>query len=181
MEHAIPKLSKSLLYTASYEVTLSGTLLKGSTLRANAFYKSKCPYVCLFVCLSVRHFFSLSLTVFLPPLPKVKCPNFLDIRNPWGKIMKKKVSDLKTFGHEACKIAAMKRKKITDFFLHLFTSFKRLFAPNFWSPMSKLFRYFESLGKSNGKKWSQTVKHLLIMGVKSLRNKKLVFRRILPY
>ena len=30
--------------------------------------------------------FSLPLTVFLPPLPEVQRPNFLDIWNPWGKI-----------------------------------------------------------------------------------------------
>ena len=29
----------------------------------------------------VRHTFSLRLTVFLPPLPEVQCPNFLDFRN----------------------------------------------------------------------------------------------------
>ena len=29
------------------------------------------------------------LTVFLPPLPEVTCPIFLEIRNPWGKVMEK--------------------------------------------------------------------------------------------
>ena len=33
--------------------------------------------------------------------------------------------------------------------------FKRLFAPTSRSRMSKMFRDSESLGKSNGKKWSQ--------------------------
>ena len=33
-------------------------------------------------------------------------------------------------------------------------SFKRLFAPTSWSRMSNIFRDSESLGKSNGKKWS---------------------------
>ena len=28
---------------------------------------------------------SLHLNVFLPPLPEVQCPNFLDFPNPWGK------------------------------------------------------------------------------------------------
>ena len=41
------------------------------------------------VCLSVRHTFSLRLTLFLPPLPEVKCPNFLDFWNPWGKVMER--------------------------------------------------------------------------------------------
>ena len=38
---------------------------------------------------------------------------------------------------------------------HFLTPFNGLFAPTSRSPMSKLFRYLESLGKSNGKKWSQ--------------------------
>ena len=29
------------------------------------------------------------LTVFLPPLPEVGCPIFLEIRNPWGKVMER--------------------------------------------------------------------------------------------
>ena len=42
--------------------------------------------------------------------------------------------------------------------VRLFTfevSFKRLFAPTSRSRMSYIFRDLESLGKSNGKKWSQ--------------------------
>ena len=31
--------------------------------------------------------FLVFLMVFLPPLPKVGCPIFLEIRNPWGKVM----------------------------------------------------------------------------------------------
>ena len=26
---------------------------------------------------------------FLPPLPEVQCPNFLEFRNPWGKVMER--------------------------------------------------------------------------------------------
>ena len=98
-------------------------IFKASTLWADAFYKSICPYVCLSVCMSVCvcvHFwthkswkfllikcvklprkkrlflgkfcftkqdfflyFSLRSMVFLPPLPKVQCPNFLDFLNPF--------------------------------------------------------------------------------------------------
>ena len=32
---------------------------------------------------------SLCLNVFLPPLPKVQCPNFLDIWNYWAKVIKR--------------------------------------------------------------------------------------------
>ena len=38
------------------------------------------------------HFFplcSINLNVFLPPLPAVQCPNFLDFPNPWGKFMER--------------------------------------------------------------------------------------------
>ena len=43
-------------------------------------------------------------------------------------------------------------------FVCLFTfevPFKRLFAPTLQSQMLNIIRYSESLGKSNGKKWSQ--------------------------
>ena len=48
-------------------------------------------FLCLSVCLFVRHTFSPCLTVFLSALPEVQCPNFLDIRNPWGKVMERSV------------------------------------------------------------------------------------------
>ena len=66
------------------------SILKESALWADAFYKSKCPSVCLSVC------------VFTFEVP-----------------------------------------------------FKRLFVPTSRSWMSNIFRDLESLGKSNGKKWSQ--------------------------
>ena len=69
------------------------SLFKASALWADAFYKSKCP----FVCLSVRPF----VRLFTFEVP-----------------------------------------------------FKRLFAPTSQNQTSKIFRDSESLGKSNGKKWS---------------------------
>ena len=39
----------------------------------------------VYVCSLLRH----RLTVFLPPLPEVGCPIFLEIWNPWGKIMER--------------------------------------------------------------------------------------------
>ena len=48
-----------------------------------------CPSVCLSVCLSVCSLLRYRLNVFLPPLPKVECPIFLEIRNPWGKLMER--------------------------------------------------------------------------------------------
>ena len=53
--------------------------------------------------------------------------------------------------------------------------FNSLFAPISQSPMSKLIRFLESLGKSNGKTWSQIWTLLLIKSVKSLHKKKNTF------
>ena len=52
--------------------------------------------------------------------------------------------------------------------------FRRFFAPIFRSRMSNIFRDSESLGKSNGKKWSQIWTFLFGNGLK-LANKKIVF------
>ena len=57
---------------------------------------------------------------------------------------------------------------------HLFTPFKGPLSPTSQCPMSKLFRYSQSLSKSNRKKWSQIWKLLFIKGVKSLHKKNLV-------
>ena len=49
----------------------------------------------LYIDLSVRQFVCVCsllryrLNVFLPPLPKFGCPIFLEIRNPWGKVIKR--------------------------------------------------------------------------------------------
>ena len=56
---------------------------------------------------------SLRLTVLLPPLPKVQCPKFLDIWNPWGKLMER--SGLK-FEHFASKIVWKWRRKKVVFY-----------------------------------------------------------------
>ena len=138
--------------------------------------------VCLCVWIFWYRCFSLRLTVFLPPLLEVKCPNYLNFRNPLGKVMKRNCLRFETFACKECKIAEpKKKKKIQIFFLHLFTPFKCLFAPTYQSPMSKLFIFLESLENSNGKKWSQGWKLLLIKGVKSPRQTKNDFRQILTY
>ena len=62
--------------------------------KANAFYKSKCFSVCLFVCLCVCSLLMYRLTNILPPLPKVGCQKFLEIRNSRGKRNGKKWSQI---------------------------------------------------------------------------------------
>ena len=68
-------------------------IFKASALWADAFYKSKCPSVRVSVCPCVRlcvcSFLRYRLNVYLPPLPEVGCPIFLEIRNPWGKVMER--------------------------------------------------------------------------------------------
>ena len=68
-------------------------IFKASALWADAFYKSICPSVCLSVCLSVCvsvcSLLRYRLTVFLPSLSEVGCQIFLEIQNPWAKVMER--------------------------------------------------------------------------------------------
>ena len=97
-------------------------IFKASALWADAFYKSKCPSfrvsvrpsVRLCVCSLLRY----RLAVFLPPLPEVGCPIFLEIRIPLGKVMER--SGLR-YKHFCLKIVYNCRAK-ESFFLHFFRS-----------------------------------------------------------
>ena len=53
------------------------------------------------------------LTVFLPPLPEVGCPIFLEIRSPWGKVME--ISGL-TFEHFSLEVVLNRHAKKVNFF-----------------------------------------------------------------
>ena len=69
------------------------------------------------VCVCVCHTLSLRLAVFLPPIPEVQCLNFLDIWNPWGKLIER--SGLRFeffFAQKLCKIAAAKKVFYRIFF-----------------------------------------------------------------
>ena len=70
--------------------------------------------VCLFVCLCVCSLLRYRLTVFFPPLPEIGCPIFLEIRNPWGKIMER--SGLR-YEHFCLKIVENRRAKKSFFFI----------------------------------------------------------------
>ena len=74
---------------------------------------SICVFVCVCVCLSVCSLLRYRLTVFLPPLPEVGCPIFLEIRNPWGKVMER--SGL-TFEHFCLEVVSNRRAKKSLFF-----------------------------------------------------------------
>ena len=75
------------------------------------------------------------------------------------------------------KMAAKKKVFFFTFFglLWFLVFFNGLFAPTSWSRMSNIFRDSESLGKSNGKKWSQIWTFLFENCLKSPRKKKFIF------
>ena len=50
-----------------------------------AFYKTMCPCVHVSMCSLLRY----RLNVFLPPLPEVECPIFLEIQNCLGKVVER--------------------------------------------------------------------------------------------
>ena len=52
-----------------------------------SFHRSSSQIVCVCVCLFDVPFHVLDFEAYLPPLPKVRCPKFLEIRNPWGKVL----------------------------------------------------------------------------------------------
>ena len=135
-----------------------------------------CVSVCVSVCVCVCSLLRNCLNVFMPPLPKIGCPKLLEIRNPWGK--ENEISGLRCEHFcfkNGLKLPRQKKFFFLQIFLHLFTPFKRLYAPTFWSPMSKLFRFSESLGKTNWKKWSLIWILLLTKGVKLPRQKRFIF------
>ena len=84
-------------------------VFKALALWANAFYRSKCLSVCVCVCSLLRY----RLNVFLSPLLEVQCPIFLEIWNPWEKVMER--SGL-IFEHFCLKIVKNCRAKKKFFF-----------------------------------------------------------------
>ena len=70
-----------------------------------------------FICL-------LCLNVFLSPLPKILCPNFLDFWSPWEKVMERRVLRFEIFYYKWCKIAA----QIFFFFFAKFALFAGIFG-----------------------------------------------------
>ena len=78
------------------------------------------------------------------------------------------------------KIGAQKKVFFSLTFFTFEVPFYSLFAPTSKSRMSNIFRDFESLGKSNGKKWSQIWTFVFENFLKSPRKKSL-FLLILPW
>ena len=123
-------------------------------------WSALCVCVCVCVCSLLRY----RLNVFLPPLPEIQRSNFFRFSESLGKSNRKKLS--KIFKLSLVKgVKLTQQKKNYGFFCIWSLQFQGIFAPTSLSPMSKLFRFLESLGKSNGKKLSQIWQLLLIRGV----------------
>ena len=91
-----------------------------------------------------------------PPLPEVGCPKVLEFRNPWGNVMERNGLRCEHFCSIMVKNCRGKKSFSYVFFLLLCSlRLNVFFAPNSRSSMCKLFRFFKSFEKSNGKKWSQ--------------------------
>ena len=60
------------------------------------------------------------LTFFLSPLPEVRCPICLEIRNPWGKVMERKGLRYEHFCLKNIKNCCAKRYRLTVFLLPIF-------------------------------------------------------------
>ena len=80
---------------------------------------------------------------YLPPLPKVWCPKFSEIQNPWGGKWKEVVSDLRTFTNKGCKLPGKNNflgefciPELDFFGLVFLTPFSGLFCPH--SPKSNV-------------------------------------------
>ena len=73
------------------------------------------------------------LTVFLPPLPEVGCPIFLEIRNPWGKVMERSGLRYEHFCLKWSKIATQKKV-----FFSLIFSLLRYPLTVFLTPLPKV-------------------------------------------
>ena len=67
------------------------------------------------VCLSVCSLLRYCLNLFLPPLPKDGCPIFIEIQNPWGKVMERSSLRFELFVWKWSKISKQIKKK--GFFL----------------------------------------------------------------
>ena len=102
-----------------------------SALWADAFYRLKCPsvcpFVCLFVCLSVCSLLRYRLNVFLPSLPKVRFPIFLEIQNHWGKVIGRSGIRLEHF----CLEVVLNRQTKESSFFWLILPYKTRWKPRF--------------------------------------------------
>ena len=94
--------------------------------------------VCPFICSLLRY----CLNVFLPPLPEVGCPKILEMRNPWGKINRRKLSPIS-------KLLLMKGVKSPQTKKFVFGWILPYWAGSFWYRFYYSYRLRDSLSKND--------------------------------
>ena len=125
--------------------------------------------VSLNVRVSVCSLLRYCLNVFFPPLPKVGCPKNVKIRNPWGNVVGR--TGLR-FEHFCSKMVKNHRGKKWFYRFFFICSLLRYHLNVFVLPLIEVrcpIRDSESLGKSNGNKWSQNWTFVLKNGLKLQR------------
>ena len=139
---------------------------------------SACTSVRLSVCLFT---FEVPFNGLFAPTSRSGMSNIFRDSESLGKSSGKKWSQIWTFLFENC---LKLPRKFIFFFLIFFTfevPFNGLFASPSQSRMSNIFRDSESLGKSNGKKWSQMWKCLFENCLKSPRKKSFFFFTVFTF
>ena len=134
-----------------------------------------CPTVCVFT-------FEVPFNGLFAPTSRSRMSNIFRDAKSLGKSNGKKWSQIWTFLFEICWKSRHKKKvffsPLFSFFFNLLwflVFFNCLCAPPSQSRMSNIFRDSESLGKSNGKKWSQIWTFSFENCLKLPRKKKFFF------
>ena len=110
-----------------------------------------CPSVCLFVCLFT---FEVPFNGRFAPTSQSRMSNIFRDSESLGKSNGKKWSQIWSFLFESGLKSLCKKSFFSLTFFTFEVPFNGFFAPTFRSRMSNIFKDIESLGKSNGKKWS---------------------------
>ena len=128
--------------------------------------------------------FSVFFNGLFAPTFRSRMSNIFRDSGSLGKSNGKKWSQIWTFLFENCLKLPRKKRVFSLTFFTFEVPFNGLFAPTSWSWMSNILRDLESLGKSNGKKWSQIWTFLFENFLKLPRKKKffsLTFFSLLKY
>ena len=121
--------------------------------------------------------FSVFFNGLFAPTSQSRMSNIFRDLESLGKSNGKKRSQIWTFLFENCLKLPRKKKFFSSLFRSslVFGLFNGHFSPTSQSRMSNIFRDSESLGKSNGKNWSQIWTFLFEKCLKSPRKKSFFF------
>ena len=126
-------------------------------------------------------YFEVPFNGLFAPTSQSRMSNIFRDLESLGKSNGKKWSQIWTLLFENCLKSPCKTSFFSFTFFTFEVPFDGLFAPTSQNRMSNIFRDSESLGKSNGKKWSQIWTFLFGNCLKSPRKKKFFLLLILPW